>query len=65
MMIILSIIIPAYNVEKTLARCLDTLIDTSLVGKIEILVVNDGSTDGTLDLANLYKKMLSRFCTCH
>lgn len=61
MMIILSIIIPAYNVEKTLARCLDTLIDTSLVGKIEILVVNDGSTDGTLDLANLYKKCYPDF----
>lgn len=60
-MIILTIIIPAYNVEKTLARCLDTLIDIRLIGKIEILIINDGSTDNTLDLANQYKKCYPDF----
>ena len=51
-MIDLSIIIPAYNCEKTISRCLDSLVNQN-VSK-EIIVVNDGSTDGTLDILNKY-----------
>lgn len=39
-----SIIVPVYNVENYLAKCLDSLISQSLPD-IEILVVNDGSKD--------------------
>lgn len=46
-----SVIIPVYNGEKTIQRCLDSVINQTL-SDIEIIVVNDGSTDGTLDILN-------------
>lgn len=43
----ISVILPCYNVEQYLARCLDSLMGQTL-RDIEIICVNDGSTDGTL-----------------
>lgn len=43
---LLSIIIPAYNVEKYLEQCLDSVVQQDN-GKIEVILVNDGSTDAT------------------
>ena len=54
-MIILSIIIPAYNEEKYITQLLDQIqsVDTEIIGFIkEIIVVDDGSTDQTRDLAH-------------
>lgn len=42
----ISIIVPVYNVEQYLAKCLDSLINQTYQN-VEILVVNDGSTDGS------------------
>ncbi|MFQ5723763.1 MAG: dolichyl-phosphate beta-glucosyltransferase [Terriglobia bacterium] len=52
----LSLILPAYNEEARLARTLDTLLASARVGKgaSEILVVDDGSTDGTATIARAY-----------
>ena len=44
-----SIIIPIYNTEATLARCLNSILTQSLQD-IEVLCVNDGSTDGSVDI---------------
>ena len=44
-----SIIIPVYNVEKHLKQCLDSVINQSLK-EIEIICVNDESTDSSLDI---------------
>lgn len=44
-----SVIVPVYNGEKTIKRCLLSIINQPL-SDIEIIVVNDGSTDGTLSL---------------
>lgn len=41
-----SIVVPAYNVEQYISKCLKSLINQTLK-EIEIIVVNDGSTDGT------------------
>ena len=52
--VILSIIIPVYNMEKTLDRCLDSVIRQSLES-LEIICINDGSTDGTVDIIKQYQ----------
>lgn len=45
-MVKVSIIVPAYNVEKYLSKCLESLINQTL-HEIEIILINDGSTDRT------------------
>ncbi|MGL5125784.1 MAG: glycosyltransferase family 2 protein, partial [Fusobacteriaceae bacterium] len=42
----ISVIIPVYNTEKYLRRCLESIINQSLK-EIEIIIVNDGSPDGS------------------
>ena len=54
-MLKLSIVIPVYNVEKYLAKCLDSVIYPELEG-YEIVVVNDGSTDSSLSVAEDYAR---------
>jgi cellulose synthase/poly-beta-1,6-N-acetylglucosamine synthase-like glycosyltransferase len=50
-----SVIIPAYNAEKTINRCLDALLDQSYQRDLyEIIVVNDGSLDKTADIVKGY-----------
>ena len=56
---LISIIIPCYNAESTLAKCLDSAINQSYQ-KLEIIVINDGSTDQTLDIIKKYQKKDSR-----
>lgn len=52
---ILTIIIPTYNMEKYLRRCLDSLIvDAEKMAQLEVLVVNDGSKDSSSAIAHEY-----------
>lgn len=44
---LLTIVVPAYNVEKYIKNCLDSFIDLSVLRSLEILIVDDGSTDST------------------
>ena len=51
----LSIIVPVYNVEPYLEKCLDSLLDQNIdKSQYEILVLNDGSTDKTLEIVHKY-----------
>lgn len=47
-MIKLSVIVPVYNVEKYVLECINSLLNQSL-DSMEIIVVNDGSTDSSID----------------
>lgn len=53
-----SVIVPVYNVEGYLEKCLDSLVVQSLKD-IEIIVVNDGSTDNSLEIAKKYEDKYS------
>jgi len=50
----ISIIIPAYNAEKYIKKCLDSLINQTKE-ELEIIVINDGSTDDTENIVKSYK----------
>lgn len=51
----LSVIVAAYNVEKYIDKCLNSLVNQTYK-EMEILVVNDGSTDNTRDIIRKYEK---------
>lgn len=55
----ISIIIPVYNVEKYLSRCLDSVINQTFKD-IEIICVNDGSTDCSLNILKQYAQKDNR-----
>lgn len=52
---ILSISVAAYNVQNTLAETLESFLVSSVIDDIEVIVVNDGSNDKTLSIANEYR----------
>lgn len=52
----LTIVVPAYNVEKYLKRCLDSVKLESVMPDVEVLVVNDGSKDKTPEIAAEYER---------
>lgn len=52
---LLSIIVPVFNVEKYLCRALDSILDANLQN-YEVIVVNDGSTDNSTEILNDYVK---------
>ncbi len=58
-MVKVSVIVPVYNVEKYLKRCLDSLVNQTL-SDIEIICVNDGSTDGSAQILEEYTQKDNR-----
>ena len=51
----ISVIVPIYNTEKYLNRCIDSILSQTL-NDIELILINDCSTDKSLDIINSYKK---------
>lgn len=51
----ISIIVPVYNVEKYLHKCIKSLQEQTF-GNIEIILINDGSTDNSLSICRFYEK---------
>lgn len=50
----ISFVVPSYNVEDYLAHCVDSLLDTSRTDDVEVIIVDDGSKDGTATVADSY-----------
>ena len=55
----ISIIVPIYNMEQYLERCLLSLIHQDYQN-LEIILINDGSTDNSINICNKYKKIDNR-----
>lgn len=60
----ISIVVPAYNISTDLPRCLDSLL-AQTYQNIEIVVINDGSKDGTAEVMNDYAVRDSRIKAVH
>ncbi len=59
-MVKISVLVPIYNVEKYLVKCLDSIRNQTLID-IEVLCINDGSTDESLKIINKYIAEDNRF----
>lgn len=53
---ILSIVLPVYNTEKYIKRCLDSIVIDDVIDDIEILIISDGSKDNAINIAKEYNK---------
>lgn len=60
----ISVVIPAFNAEKYLHQCLDSIVDQSF-SDLEIICVDDGSTDDTGKIFEEYAKLDNRFVVIH
>lgn len=60
----ISIIVPIYNAEKTLAKCIDSLRKQTITN-IQIILVDDGSTDNSLKICEFYRDLDSRIKVIH
>ena len=59
-MVEISVIVPAYNVENYINECLDSIRNQTF-SDIEVICINDGSSDRTLEILNEYESKDSRF----
>ncbi len=60
----ISVIVPVYNVEPYLRECLDSIINQTY-HKLEIIIINDGSTDGSQQICEEYRKKDDRIRLFH
>ena len=51
-----SVIVPVYNTGKYVEKCLDSLINQTVKNELEIIIVNDGSTDNSEEIIKKYMK---------
>lgn len=61
---LVSIVVPVHNAERTIERCLTSIRNQSY-GNIEVLVINDGSTDHTARVLDRFTKRDERFRIIH
>ena len=60
----ISVIVPVYNVEKELPRCIESLL-TQTYSNFELLLINDGSSDGSPEIMERYAEKDPRvLCGC-
>lgn len=62
----ISVIVPVYNLQNLLSKCVDSIIDQSLSkSKYEVLLIDDGSTDRSGDLCDEYSRQYSFIKSFH
>ena len=63
--IAISVIVPIYNTKRFLAECLDSILAQDITLPYEVLLVDDGSTDGCGELCDEYAAKDSRIRVFH
>lgn len=63
-MIKVSVVVPVYNQEKYIERCLDSILAQSMQ-EMEVILVDDGSTDSTADILSRYEQKDERIIVLH
>lgn len=53
---VLTVVVPSYNVEKYLQKTLESFVEESILSALEVLVVDDGSKDGTARIGKEFEK---------
>ena len=61
---LISIIVPAYNVEQYIGKCLESILGQTY-HNLEIILIDDGSTDSTGEICDAYGKRDSRVVVAH
>ena len=61
---LVTVIVPIYNVKNYLKQCLDSIINQTY-SKLEIILVDDGSTDGCASICDEYAKADNRVHVIH
>lgn len=61
---LISVIVPIYNIKEYLPRCVDSIVHQTY-RNLEILLVDDGSNDGTAQLCDSLAKTDERICVFH
>ena len=61
---LISVIIPIYNTENYLRKCLDS-VKNQTYRNLEVILVDDGSTDGSAEICDEYARIDPRFCVIH
>ena len=61
---LISVIVPVYNAEKYLDRCIQSIINQKYK-ELEIILVDDGSKDRSLEICNSYEKKDNRINVIH
>ncbi len=62
---LISVIVPVYNVEKYIKKCLNSILAQTIIDILEIIVVNDGSTDKSGMICDTYGRNNSRIHVFH
>ena len=61
---LISVIIPVYNAEKELGRCIESILKQSYIN-LQILIIDDGREDSSLSIARSYEKEDNRIFVFH
>lgn len=61
---LISVIVPIFNTERYLERCIDSIINQTY-HNLEIILIDDGSTDNSLKICNIYKEKDARIEVVH
>ena len=64
MNLLLSIVVPVYNTEKYLSKCIESILGQSY-SNIELILVDDGSTDASSNICDMYKNKDTRVVVIH